>query len=81
MATYSRICVNPWCKGSYEYNDEIVIVDEEDNNELAKHKQCPKCLSFSNDLSGGVTWVDKKYEGGYYDDGPHEIRYRITNFR
>lgn len=78
MELLSKICENPWCKAKFTYTEQdIHMVDGEE----VRPKQCPKCISFSNDLSGGVTWTDKNYEGTIYDDGPHQIRYRITNFR
>jgi hypothetical protein len=78
MENFTKVCENPWCKGHFNYTSgDIKIIDGDE----VVPKQCPKCLSFANDLSGGVTWSDKTYEGGLYDDGPHEIRYKITNFR
>lgn len=78
MEIIKRACGNPWCKAPFSYTtEEIVIVDGEE----VHPKECKKCLSFSNELSGGVTWTDKTYEGSIYDDGPHQIKYRITNFR
>jgi hypothetical protein len=78
MERFNRICENPWCKAPYSYTtDDLKIID----GEVLKPKQCPKCFSFDKDLSGGVTWSDKNYEGSTNEDGPHEIRYKITNFR
>jgi hypothetical protein len=78
METFNRACSNPWCKAPFTYtSEEIITVEDEEIHP----KECRKCLSFSNELSGGVTWTDKNYEGSIYDDGPHQVRYRITNFR
>lgn len=78
MEIFKRACTNPWCKAPFTYTSEdIVTVDDEE----VHPKQCKKCLSFANELSGGVTWTDKTYEGSIHDDGPHQIKYRITNFR
>jgi hypothetical protein len=44
-------------------------------------RTCPKCRSFDTELSGGVTWTDKEYEGDRFDGLPHEIKYKVTNFR
>lgn len=78
METFFKICENPWCKGGFNYtSNDIQVIDGEE----VRPKQCPKCISFSTELSGGVTWTDKNYEGSIYDDGPHQIKYRVTNFK
>jgi hypothetical protein len=41
---------------------------------------CKKCKSFDTELSGGVEWKDKEYEGDIWD-GPHQIKYKVTNFK
>lgn len=69
-----RICCNPWCKALFEYSD---AKDSDSDSPV----QCPKCKSFDSDLSGGVTWNTKEYEGSRLDGMPHQIRYRITNYR
>lgn len=63
------ICTNPWCKGIYYYTSEECP------------KQCPKCASFDNDLSGGVSWNTKKYDGPRWDGKAHEINYKTTNYK
>ena len=44
-------------------------------------KECPKCKSFRSELSGGVEWKDKMYEGPRIDGRPHEIKYKVTNYK
>ena len=74
----TEICKSPWCKATFFYNeDEMIEVDVE----MMPPKNCSKCRSFDNELSGGVTWTDKEYEGSRFDGKPHEIKYKITNFR
>ena len=51
------------------------------DGEMIPPKNCAKCRSFDNELSAGVTWSDKEYEGSRFDGKPHEIKYKITNFR
>jgi hypothetical protein len=78
MEKFLAVCKSPWCKAHFEYTqNDILIVDE---NELAP-TTCPKCKSFDSELSGGVTWTDKEYEGSRFDGTPHEIKYKVTNFR
>jgi hypothetical protein len=78
MEKFLAVCKSPWCKAHFEYTqNDILIVDE---NELVP-TTCPKCKSFDTELSGGVTWTDKEYEGGRFDGTPHEIKYKVTNFR
>lgn len=74
---YKSVCNNPWCKAHFFYGKEdIVIVEEKE----VHPKKCKKCQSFDTELSGGVTWEDKEYEGDRID-GPHQIRYRVTNYK
>lgn len=53
----------------------------EEDGEMFPPKQCGKCRSFGSELSGGVTWNTKEYEGSRFDGMPHQIRYKVTNFR
>ena len=43
--------------------------------------QCPKCRSFNSELSGGVEWKDKEYEGSRFDGMPHQLKYKVTNYK
>lgn len=92
MEELKTVCTNPWCKATFFYKEEDMIVNSNDvrrNNidsvldEVQKFppKVCPKCKSFDTELSGGVTWNTREYEGSRYDGSPHEIRYRVTNYR
>lgn len=45
----NSICKNPWCRAPYSFEGEM------------PPGECPKCKSFSKDLSGGVSWADRKY--------------------
>lgn len=80
------VCVNPWCKATFYYKEEDMIVKTK-NNGFAKveikepPKYCYKCISFDKELSGGVTWIDKEYEGSRFDSLPHEIKYKVTNYK
>lgn len=74
----TEICKSPWCKATfYYYENEMVEID----GEMLPPKNCPKCRSFDSEMSGGVTWTDKEYEGSRFDKTPHEIRYKVTNFK
>ena len=48
---------------------------------MSEPKVCKKCLSFDKELSGGIEWVDKSYEGNRFDNEPHQIRYKVTNYK
>ena len=65
MEQKTIICQNPWCKVRFVHHTE----------EAPDH--CPKCQSFESELSGGVTWVDKNYEGSRFDGQPHPISINI----
>lgn len=77
METFTNICSNPWCKGQFTYTENNFIKTDEG---LKHPTECQKCYSFSKELSGGVDWKDKSYEGSRYD-GPHEIKYKVTNYK
>lgn len=57
-------CKNPWCKATFQYREE-----EQPN-------QCYKCQSFEQ-MSGGITWTEKKYEGSRFDGMPHQISINV----
>jgi len=59
------ICQSPWCKGTFYYIEDVAP------------KYCPKCRSFDGELSGGVTWTDKAYEGSRFDGQAHPISINI----
>ena len=46
-----------------------------------KFVKCKKCKSFNNNLSAGVEWATKEYEGSRMDGMPHEIKYKVTNYK
>ena len=72
------VCSSPWCKATFSYTDSDMVGNEDVKS---PPKNCPKCISFDNELSGGVTWLDKEYEGSRFDVMPHEMKYKVTNFR
>jgi|LauGreDrversion4_2_1035121.scaffolds.fasta_scaffold334649_2 hypothetical protein len=78
MNMLSTICSNPWCKGTFTFPESDIV--ELPDGSKSGPKQCPKCVSFDTQLSGGVTWKDKSYEGNRFDNMPHEIRYKVTNY-
>jgi len=86
------VCKNPWCKSTFLYKDSDMIPIETDkrmsnlDNVLGEIPMmpppvCPKCKSFDTELSGGVNWKTKDYEGPRFDGVPHEFRYKVTNYR
>ena len=78
MEKLISVCKSPWCKAHFEYFEaEMTEVD----GARYPPKSCPKCKSFDSEMSGGVTWTDKEYEGSRFDGMPHEIKYKVTNFR
>lgn len=93
MEQFSSVCRNPWCKATFFYTEnDFVFEKKETDKRLVKNKQeeppakvppihCKKCQSFDKELSGGVSWQEKKYEGSRNDNMPHQIRYKVTNYR
>ena len=86
------VCKNPWCKATFDYKEEDMIAIDSDDVRESKidgildegkkmpRAQCPKCRSFNDDLSGGVTLKEKKYEGSRMDGMAHPISIKINKF-
>lgn len=77
METLKTICSNPWCKAPFFFTEDDC---KEVDGVVIEPKVCHKCKSFDNQMSGGVTWEDKVYEGDRFDNTPHEFKYKIRNF-
>lgn len=73
MKEYRKICINPWCKATF-------IFMESNINDGVEPETCNKCDSFNNELSEGVTWTEKEYEGSRDDGTPHQMNYKVRNF-
>ena len=70
----------------YKYYDMHQVIESALNfikteDGLVHPKECNKCRSFDKELSGGVEWKDRTYEGSRFDDRPHEIKYKVTNYK
>lgn len=91
MEKMKTVCRNPWCKAHFYYteNDMIVLTDNRSSKidvlleevEKVPPTTCPKCKSFDTELSGGVEWNNKEYEGGRFDGMPHQMKYKVTNYK
>lgn len=79
MEELKSVCRSPWCKATFVYSEIDMSIDE--RGQKNPPITCNKCKSFNTELSGGVEWKDKEYEGSRFDSTPHEIKYRVTNFR
>lgn len=86
------VCRSPWCKGTFFYTEDDMMVVSDDSRsskidgvlgEVQKlpPSTCPKCKSFNTELSGGVEWSDKEYEGSRFDGTPHQMKYKVTNYK
>ncbi len=92
MEQMKTVCRNPWCKATFIYKDSDMVELKDDirtskiNDVLDEVKKvppshCPKCRSFNDELSGGVEWKDKEYEGSRFDGMPHQLKYKVTNYK
>ena len=91
MEKMKTVCRSPWCKATFFYTEEdmIVLTDKRSSKideileevEKAPPTHCNKCRSFDTELSGGVEWKDREYEGSRFDGMPHQIRYKVTNYK
>ena len=91
MESMTAVCRNPWCKARFIYTEEDMVFISENSTNVKIDKilddikkvpptECSKCRSFNDDLSGGVTWTDKKYEGPRYDGSPHPISVNVSKY-
>jgi hypothetical protein len=80
---FKSVCKNPWCKSTFYYTESDMIIEKGLFGRVNKLKPpvCNKCKSFDNELSGGVTWTDKTYEGSRFDNTPHQISYKVTKWK
>jgi hypothetical protein len=62
------ICKNPWCKATFIYKCEEAPI------------HCYKCQSFDSELSDGVSWIDRQYEGDRHDGLPHPISINVQKY-
>ncbi len=69
--TFSKTCVNFWCKAPFE------VLEDDLEKDVEFYSQCPKCRSFSTQLSGGVTNNGvREYEGERMTNDVHEVEIR-----
>jgi hypothetical protein len=93
MEEMKTVCINPWCKATFRFTEEdMIVVDNGTRNskidslldeevQKIEPKVCKKCQSFNNELSNGVEWKDKEYEGDRFDGKSHQFRYKVTNYK
>jgi hypothetical protein len=92
MEKMKALCRNPWCKATFFYTEEDMVVPKNDSKNYKLDESleqveklpptiCHKCKSFDNELSGGIEWKNKEYEGSRFDGMPHELKYKVTNYK
>ncbi len=67
-----RLCNNFWCKSWF--NAKYFEGDE-------FPKQCPKCVDFDTNLSGGIESGEKHYEGPRHDGLAHEVEFNFSKYK
>lgn len=63
---HDAICSMPWCRAPFKYRGDV------------SPSMCGKCQSFDTELSGGVTWTEKNYEGSRMDGNAHPISINVN---
>lgn len=92
MEELKSVCKNPWCKGTFVYKESDMVpveqnikksnfVDNSEKVEKVAPSICPKCKSLETEMSGGIEWKTKEFEGSRFDGLPHEVRYKVTNYK
>lgn len=91
MEQMIAVCNNPWCKAHFQYTeaDMVPLPQPQRQNKIDQvleevrkvaPSECPKCRSFNEELSGGVTWTNKKYEGSRFDGLSHPISINVSKY-
>jgi hypothetical protein len=82
MEKLRKVCNNAWCKATFYFTESDMIIEKNSSDVEIRIEPpfCPKCISFDNDLSGGVKWEDRRYEDDPKWDGPIQMKYKVTNF-
>jgi hypothetical protein len=85
MEQMMSVCRNPWCKAHFYYTDkDMVVIEDKLSGKISDEKvppmECPKCKSFDKELSGGVTWTEKKYEGSRIDGSSGPISINVSRY-
>lgn len=70
------VCSNPWCKAHFTPLERDIKIIE---GKQVYPRQCKKCKSFDEELSSGVSWEEKTYEGDPWS-GSQNIKYNITKY-
>jgi hypothetical protein len=78
MVMETTVCKNPWCKATFFYKEEEKVTSED--GVISPPPICSKCKSFDSELSGGVTWKDKKYDGSRFDGTSHQTAIKINKY-
>ncbi len=92
MEILKTVCKNPWCKATFVYNESDMTLlkserrpfksnDNSDEDQMIPPAVCNKCKSFDSELSGGIEWQTKDYEGPRFDGTPHQMKYKVTNYK
>lgn len=93
MEELKSVCTNPWCKAPFVYKESDMLTIQSDKKkpnfrqEIEEEVQkvppkiCLKCKSLETEMSGGVEWKTKEFEGSRFDNMPHEIKYKVTNYK
>ena len=61
-----NVCKNKWCKATFETKEHL------------EENVCPKCRSLATEMSGGVEWNEKTYEGPRMDMLPHQMQIKVN---
>ena len=91
MEKFEAVCQNKWCKARFQYTESDMIPVSQgklnskieqvlDQVEKVPPSQCPKCKSFNDELSGGVSWNEKRYEGSRIDGLAHPISVNVSKY-
>jgi hypothetical protein len=77
MKELTAVCKNPWCKATFTYTENDIV--EKDGKKI-RPTICHKCHSFDCELSGGVSWEERTYEGDPWQ-GAHSVKYKVTTYK
>lgn len=71
--TLELVCRNVWCKARFFIKESVIS--------NYSSGVCDKCKDLDQNMSGGVSWEDHKYDGSRFDGRAHPIHIKVNNYK
>lgn len=77
MEEYKAVCTNPWCKATFRYKERDIKIE---GDKKTPPSVCNKCVSFDRQLSSGIKWETREYEGNPWE-GLAITKYKVNLYK